>query len=303
MSSVISIFFTSLSGSGQDSSPSLSQGHMGYDESIAYVDKSFFAPEKWLELMKNELKSGRPLYCGGQSETGIGHGFVIDGYRYLNEQLYFHVNWGWNGGSNGYFLIDYLRPSNSGEGVDDTNYGYSLSLLTGISPDNGKDDGMTIGAKGVTLSFPNEPTEMEISINRLTNCSFKEFSGNVMAYATNDECDIFLGNVYSYIGMGWKPNFYVNTITKTLSIPPFTPSGTYTLELRAQEVDSDVENSVFIPNILTFSYNNISAEAIFSPTLPADNGSPEIYDLTGKRVYNIEYGNIYIINGKKVYVE
>lgn len=44
------------------------------------------------------------LYAGGDADS---HAFVVDGYS-LND--YFHVNWGWGGNCDGYYLLSYLHP-------------------------------------------------------------------------------------------------------------------------------------------------------------------------------------------------
>ena len=39
-----------------------------------------------------------------------GHAFIIDGYEVKGSTGYFHVNWGWNGQSDDYYLISVLKP-------------------------------------------------------------------------------------------------------------------------------------------------------------------------------------------------
>ena len=56
---------------------------------------------------KNELDEGRPLiYKGYTEDLGAGHAFVINGY----DEDYFHLNWGWSGSYNGWYLISNLSP-------------------------------------------------------------------------------------------------------------------------------------------------------------------------------------------------
>ncbi len=62
----------------------------------------------WIQLMFNELKSGRPIiYSGDANDNESGHAFNIDG---VNNGNFFHLNWGWSGSYNGYFLITDLTP-------------------------------------------------------------------------------------------------------------------------------------------------------------------------------------------------
>ena len=55
-----------------------------------------------LQRMKDELDKSRPILYGGyQPESSVGHIFVVDGY---STNGYVHINLGWNGGNDGYYL-------------------------------------------------------------------------------------------------------------------------------------------------------------------------------------------------------
>lgn len=57
---------------------------------------------QWSALIKNDLDKGFPvLYTGNNTDTG--HEWVCDGY---DMNGLFHMNFGWGGGSNGYFNLD-----------------------------------------------------------------------------------------------------------------------------------------------------------------------------------------------------
>ncbi len=53
------------------------------------------------EYWKNELNHGRPFYAAILGQMA-GHAVVVDGY---DSEDYFHINFGWRGVSNGYFLL------------------------------------------------------------------------------------------------------------------------------------------------------------------------------------------------------
>ena len=57
--------------------------------------RSDYSDADWEEMLYNELNNRRPINYGGTSAEG--HAFVIDGYQYLDETAYWHVNWGWGG--------------------------------------------------------------------------------------------------------------------------------------------------------------------------------------------------------------
>ena len=79
--------------------------------------------EYWINMLKNELINGRPIIVSGHG-TG-GHAFNFDGFK----GDHFHVNWGWSGSQNGYFLVTSLSPGSS-------DFSESQSCISGIFPGN-----------------------------------------------------------------------------------------------------------------------------------------------------------------------
>ena len=105
----------------------------GYDENMRFLNRHEYDALTWNEIVYSELSAGRPILYMGQS-VGGGHAFVVDGYR---ENDYYHVNWGWGGSCDGYFLLSILNPySNEGIGSSTSTDGYSTcqQILIGIQP-------------------------------------------------------------------------------------------------------------------------------------------------------------------------
>lgn len=115
-------------------------------ESLGYVRPQ---PQSYTsQCTQSPLSMGRPIYMLGSDSNG-GHFWVIDGYKYYQDILmshatepatfvgtsyryYNHVNWGWNGISNGYFL-DGVFNANSAFIYDDPSLGiasdsYNINL-------------------------------------------------------------------------------------------------------------------------------------------------------------------------------
>lgn len=82
-----------------------------YNENMHFYRRDFFPDEDWMDKIFTELTEGFPVLYGAQSSTG-GHEFVFDGY---NAEGQVHVNWGWNGGQNGFFDIAALNGYTSGQ--------------------------------------------------------------------------------------------------------------------------------------------------------------------------------------------
>ena len=55
----------------------------------------------WVKIIKQELLENRPIYYSGRCGS-VGHAFICDGF---NSDDYFHFNFGWNGSSDGFYLI------------------------------------------------------------------------------------------------------------------------------------------------------------------------------------------------------
>lgn len=85
----------------------------GYDPGVRYVARDYTAVADYEQGLINEIEAGRPVPYGGVTKKNEGHFFVLDG---INEDGYYHVNWGWGGLSNGYFIISSLDPDEQGVG-------------------------------------------------------------------------------------------------------------------------------------------------------------------------------------------
>ena len=106
--------------------------YFNYDEAVTMRKRDYYSTSEWLQLIKTELDQGRPVYYAASSETGSsGHAFVCDGY---DSQDYVHINWGWYGTSNGYFLVSHLDPDDLGIGGGTGGYNLEQEIITGIQP-------------------------------------------------------------------------------------------------------------------------------------------------------------------------
>ena len=72
----------------------------------------------------NELDNNRPVYCELPGDPG--HAMVVDGYDTAG---YFHINFGWGGASNGYFLLNTNNTMNVGY-----TFGTNISAAVYASP-------------------------------------------------------------------------------------------------------------------------------------------------------------------------
>ena len=97
--------------------------YFGYDNSAHREYRNDYSIDDWFDMIYKDIAEGYPVCFAGFSSGG-GHAFVLDGFD--GENL-FHVNWGWGGGSNGWFLVGILNPGDtSGIGASSSSDGYSM---------------------------------------------------------------------------------------------------------------------------------------------------------------------------------
>lgn len=87
----------------------------------ALVYRHYYSLKEWNQLLQTQLREGLPILLTGQSTAG-GHAFVLDG---LDEQGFYHVNWGWEGAGDGYFDISILHTDMIGTGAS-ANEGFNI---------------------------------------------------------------------------------------------------------------------------------------------------------------------------------
>ena len=112
--------------------PTAFNDYFNYDAKLVY--RSDYEQADWEEMIYQELFEGRPIIYNGRSGTGGGHSFVCDGYAYGD---YFHINWGWGGLGDGYFVLSVLNPY-AGGGVASVSsaegYNIDQTAIIGIAP-------------------------------------------------------------------------------------------------------------------------------------------------------------------------
>lgn len=76
--------------------------YFGFSPLMRVAFHSNYESDTWNDLVHSELQAGRPvLYSGG------GRQFLCDGY---DGNGYFHINWGWKGKYDGYYLMSTAQP-------------------------------------------------------------------------------------------------------------------------------------------------------------------------------------------------
>ena len=105
--------------------------YFGYS-TARYIERYNYTDENWDETIYKELEQGRVVYLSG-ANSEAGHAFVTDGY---DGNRCYHINWGWGGTSNGFFLLSSLNPSSQGIGGSGDGYSSYQDAVIGCEPDN-----------------------------------------------------------------------------------------------------------------------------------------------------------------------
>lgn len=165
--------------------------YMKYDKSLHVLQRENYQTAEWESIIKGELDDNRLVVYGGENDQNEGHQFIIDGY---NESDYYHVNWGWSGLANGYYLLSVLEPEVQGTGGN-SGGGFSLGQDAIISMKKpvegssyqdvlaffyGEEDGTVFeGLTATTETF--QPNQLfAVQYGYVGNMSIRDFSGNLV---------------------------------------------------------------------------------------------------------------------------
>lgn len=157
--------------------------NFSYNPAIAYAFRDGHSAESWAGLMRLEIDAGRPIpYNGYNADNEAGHAFIVDGY---NDEGYFHLNWGWGGSSNGYFLLENLTP-------EEQDFNYGQWILIGMEPYKGGDfsNWLNIISNITAVTEIEEGKPFELADVMLYNVTTRNFSGYLRAAHVDSNGDI-----------------------------------------------------------------------------------------------------------------
>ncbi len=100
-----------------------------------YTNEYYYTPEEWENILVTELDAQRPIIYAGYSDVG-GHAWNCDGYQMASSgKRLFHMNYGWGGSGNGYFLLTELI-SGTVPGEEPSYFDHGHKVVVGIEPGN-----------------------------------------------------------------------------------------------------------------------------------------------------------------------
>ena len=185
--------------------------YFGYDSStLAFISREDYTLAQWCEILDHELTNSRPVLYDGSSATQGGHAFICDG---ADGSGFYHINWGWNGGANGYFDISLLNSSEANTTSGEDGFNGGMGMLIGIKPSTSLEGAEPLASwknlcaavNSVSLtSATRENTTGTFGGTvkmRLSNLSFTAFSGWVALAVKNQESGFTMISSKSYLNL------------------------------------------------------------------------------------------------------
>lgn len=216
--------------------------YFGYDPNYQRIRKDMYPADSLNRIIAAELQANRPVLVSGSNDEG-GHAFVCDG---CDNKGYFHINWGWGGSNDGYYLLTALNPGKS-QGIGGTTKGYNkgTSFFIGLQPAKSGTPKAIPQMATTSFSVSSETftrsTAFSASIERLQNYGLNNFSGSY-GVALYDEDETQLIAVLKQVDNYSLNAGYYRTSEATLSnikIPNTVPAGTYHLCCVYKNADYD----------------------------------------------------------------
>ena len=198
-----------------------------YDEDAAFMFRDMCSTKDWHSFLIDELENGRPVNYGGGGISGGGHSFIFDGYKLTEGSSYpeYHVNWGWGGDFDGYYIITDLTPYYN-------NFNYNQQITLGIKPD----DGIAENKRYICSSIPSLSSTtvkrgdiVHLSVEECYNMSYKPFKGTLhVMLISPDNVSTVLGEtrIKSMDYLECKKNISID-----VTIPKSLADGAYSIQL------------------------------------------------------------------------
>lgn len=90
--------------------PLVMANYFHYSAAAKERNSSLYPEEMWHEFIRQDLLAQRPVLYSGRNAVDGGHQFILDGF---DASGYYHVNWGWGGNKDGWFMLTNLNGYNN----------------------------------------------------------------------------------------------------------------------------------------------------------------------------------------------
>ena len=226
--------------------------YFDFDSGMTSVSRSKFKQADWNQMIYNELAEGRPVLYDG-NRLSSGHAFLVDGY---STDDFFHLNWGWNGNHNGYFLLSVLDPYATNDlGITSSNTGYSSGqdALIGVQPNKGTElseevvlSTRTISLGDLTDTFDRSDTNSDFVVSVFAE--FRNYTKNTYTFDYTfglfDKNDNFIKEITEVFTIQLDPTWGYGSRNLYVSFGKGIASGTY----KIKPISRQNGTSTWLPN-------------------------------------------------------
>lgn len=233
-----------------------------YDKGLYYANRNTYTAREWEDLIYENIKNVGPVIYNGTSSLAGGHSFVCDGY---DGNGFFHINWGWGGTSDGYFLLDALNPGALGIGGGSGGFNFSQGAVIGARPPmSGSTSHPANLTQMGTLNATYTDNKLTFSLsggisNVWVNKGYSAFRfsmGAIFEPLDGTPGETFT-NICNLVGSSTSatldPTYYYNSLRPSTSTKGMK-DGKYKVTLATK--DLAVDNAPWIPVLCDSRYNN-----------------------------------------------
>ena len=201
-----------------------------YDPNLAILPMDLIGPAVFDSIVEREIRSARPVFLSGSTSSGGGHAFICDG---IDENGLFHINWGWGGLANGYFLMNALEPDVQGEGGSTGGYTEDIDAVIGVQPSTRENDTLIppqLYVRSLQLASARRLARndyVEVVLQQMTNYGMSDWQGTRGVYICDGN-----GQPVTPLRMmngSLKMFYYSSPISIYRPIPATLAPGTYRL--------------------------------------------------------------------------
>ncbi|MCQ2094805.1 MAG: C10 family peptidase [Bacteroidaceae bacterium] len=160
------------------------QRHFGYSLMMKTVCRDNYKTQtEWDNLMIAEIDAKRPvLYSAQDDHKKGGHAFVMDGYKYDSENnVKYHINWGWRGSYNGFYVSSALNAS-------EYDFNTSQQAIVNLYPNEDDDwsEWTNLGKLEYTYTAANSYLNKDKTVAPVTVYSQTAHDGDYIVYKITD---------------------------------------------------------------------------------------------------------------------
>lgn len=279
--------------------------YFGYDKDMFLLYGDIIPADFWNEVLVNEINQSRPVMFSGAAANGEGHAFVLDGYESRGGSIYYHINWGWSGSADGYYLVSNLTPEGTGIGAGMGTYNSTQLVLLNCQPDDGRANPRYSQVEEIAISKTNYSSGEEILFDldlKSVFCMFtSDFSGALLFEVVDEDGRSIksetLEDIEIPIGEGLEgtlSNFYLATL----------PDGIYYIKMSLKTNDGQAVECIPNKPWPKFVVGN-AEDAIIG--IVQDTKSPNVHSLMGTQIKTAGIQSLpagfYVIDNQKVIVQ